>query len=290
MEQELKALRETLNKTIQKIGVDKERAFWEKQIEIEERAERKMVFMLRKLFNSQEEEVKKRLRKKSQEILTKLAFDTNTNRVLKYRYEMKLSIPTLLLDIKKENKKFVITLTPIIKDTIMEVGEYVNDTIGVDEDFVSTNRVRNYLAKYPIKFSKSVNKTTNRKIRKELEEGIKNGESIYNLSKRIERVFDEARGSRALAIARTETSRAANFATVESYKQSGVVTGKRWLTAFDERTCVACASLNGKIVDLDENFFNKGDEYKDFKIDYDDVGYPPLHVSCRCTVTPVVIE
>ena len=97
------------------------------------------------------------------------------------------------------------------------------DEIDSDEEFKGSDSVKAYLRKYPIKFSNSVNKATNAKLRATLTEGIEAGESIDKLAKRVHSVFEEASQTRCVAIARTETSRAVNFATVEGYKQSGAV-------------------------------------------------------------------
>jgi hypothetical protein len=95
-------------------------------------------------------------------------------------------------------------------------------------------------------------------------------------------------------IARTEALRASNSATVEAYRQSGVVSGKEWLAERDDRTCDFCLDMDGKVVDLDENYFNQGDELtvegQTMTVDYADVGEPPLHADCRCTEIPVLIS
>ena len=105
-------------------------------------------------------------------------------------------------------------------------------------------------------------------------------------------VFKNASAKRALTIARTETSRAVNFATQQAYLQNGIEK-KQWLTNFDERTCEYCFPLNGTIIKTGSNYFVKGDEYEGnkggiLKIDYDRVSHPPLHSKCRCTLIPIV--
>jgi len=262
--------------------------FWYKQIEIQEKHENIFITKLRDLFDSQEKEVISKLKKKSIEILAELRQKQLPDIYKDYWHKMKSSIPALLLDVRKENKKFVVKLTPTLGNTINDIGEYTLDEMNIEQEFENNKRVEEYLDKYPIKFSDSVNKRTNRMIRKTLKEGMAEGESIYKLTKRVEEVFKIAKTSRAQMIARTETSRAANFATVEAYKQSGVVKAKKWLTAFDERTCGACKAMDGKIVSLNKNFFNKGDSYMGIEFDYDAVSHPPLHCSCRCTVIPVI--
>lgn len=72
---------------------------------------------------------------------------------------------------------------------------------------------------------------------------------------------------RALLIARTETLRAYRAASVEQYRQSGVVSGFKRLAARDE-ACLACLVLDGEIYELESEF--------------DD------HPNGRCTVVPII--
>ncbi len=48
--------------------------------------------------------------------------------------------------------------------------------------------------------------------------------------------------------------------------------------------------MNGKKKKLGDNFFKKGDVFQDIPLDYEDIGFPPLHVNCRCALIPVVSE
>lgn len=282
------------NKKIKKVGlIDNEKYFWSKQIEIEEKQEKKMILQLRKLFKDQEKAVKKRLEEITKGVEARTIRDEY--RFKKYWYEMKINIPALLLSIKKETRKFYLVLKPILKDTTTEVGSYVLEEMGIDIEFSDNEVIRKYLDKNTIKFSKEVNVKTNKQIRATLTEGIMAKEGIYELTKRIEAVFSGAKGYRANMIARTETARVANFATTEAYRQSGVVKGKEWLTAFDERTCEWCVPMNGKIVSLERDFFKEGDTFignegEILELDYENVGFPPLHPNCRCTLIPVLEE
>jgi HK97 family phage portal protein len=260
--------------TTKKNIIGDKKIFWEKQIAIEERYENDIVDELKLLFKEQESDIIQRIDSYYKDIDIKS--------------EIKIDVSRFLLDVKIEAKKFVKKIKPILKNNLTDVGQYVLDEMktGVEFDFNKT--AESYLNKNVIKFSLYVNRNTNLKIRDVISEGLEKGEGIDKISNKIKNIFDDATSSRSVIIARTETSRVANYATVEAYKQSGVVNEKEWLTAFDEDTCDSCSSMNGKKVGLDENFFEKGDSYKDTEIDYDDVGQPPLHVNCRCTIIPVV--
>ncbi len=99
--------------------------------------------------------------------------------------------------------------------------------------------------------------------------------------------------ARARTVARTETSRAMNRGTVEAWKQSAVVRGKRWLA--NPQACPFCQSISdrGEVKSIDQDFLQVGDSVtssdgKQFVVDYDAVQGPPLHPNCRCTLIPVL--
>jgi len=79
---------------------------------------------------------------------------------------------------------------------------------------------------------------------------------------------------RAEMLARTEIIRAHHVATIQEYRNWGVIGLKvtvEWITAGDDRVCPKCASLEGRIFTLDE-------------------AEPliPLHPNCRCCFIPWV--
>jgi SPP1 gp7 family putative phage head morphogenesis protein len=81
---------------------------------------------------------------------------------------------------------------------------------------------------------------------------------------------------RATMIAVTEVTRAFQNGSMAAWRASGVVEGREWQTAVDERVCPLCGPLHGKVAKLNEPFgFGISD--------------PPRHVMCRCYTLPVVI-
>jgi HK97 family phage portal protein len=108
-------------------------------------------------------------------------------------------------------------------------------------------------------------------LRQALIDGYALGESIPQLTKRVESVFEFCTKVRAERIARTETMMAAAQGTIDGYKDSGVVSKTEFYTAMDERTCDDCNSMHKEIFPLD-----------------DSEGVLPLHPNCRCVWLPVV--
>lgn len=165
--------------------------------------------------------------------------------------------------------------------------------IGLDGFNLADPAITEFVTNRTRLLGDSVNKETDKQLRAELAEGINAGESVPELMARIERVYGAAAGYRAERIARTETIRAESYASQAAWQQSGLVEKKEWYTAKDERVCEYCGPMNGRVVTLDALYFEDGDTYTGasggtLKVSYGDVDGPPLHVSCRCTLLPVL--
>jgi SPP1 gp7 family putative phage head morphogenesis protein len=193
-------------------------------------------------------------------------------------------------------EKAVITgidiLTPLMKEILINQGKEAIETVSGDVAYSLLEEARKYLNKEPVKLSKTITETAYTRVRSSLAEGIKNGESIDELRKRVLADYEALETNQAEMIARTEVSRATNFATVDAYKQSGVVEGKEWIVTPDDRMCEFCQAMEGKKIGLSETYFKDGDTVNgtdggSFKIDYSDVVAPPLHVNCRCALVAV---
>jgi len=80
---------------------------------------------------------------------------------------------------------------------------------------------------------------------------------------------------RAQMLARTEMIRAHHLATIQEYRNWGVVgvnVQAEWRTAGDDRVCPVCAPLHGRIFTLDEI-----------------EPIIPMHLNCRCLALPALI-
>jgi HK97 family phage portal protein len=141
------------------------------------------------------------------------------------------------------------------------------------------------------KMSKSYNDTTLNLIKNSLNEGIKNGESIAQMTSRIADIYAFSDTARALQVAHTETFYTANVASKIAYEQSGVVKTIRWYTSQDHRVCEFCGPLHGEIIDVQADFFKKGQTVYGanggtLNLDYRSIGEPPLHPNCNCFIRP----
>jgi len=197
--------------------------------------------------------------------------------------------PKGMFENKLSEKARTIDLLILSKQGALEM-----ERIGVtDIAFNMENpEVQKWLKEYIPKFSKKLEDVSVERLRRELLAGLKAGEGIPELTKRVNTTYAHWNKVRSEMIARTETLRASNRAALEAYKQSGVVKKKQWVTQFDKRTCPWCEQMDGKIVGIETSFFDQGDEFtvspggKDqtLKLDYEEVASPPLHTLCRCAI------
>ena len=133
-----------------------------------------------------------------------------------------------------------------------------------------------------------VDAVTFARITDTLAEGEAAGETMPQLSARVKQVFATSK-ARAMAIARTEVTSAANSASLEAARMNGAKT-KTWVAAHDARTRAAHRLTDRQTVDIDDHYlvpfpFVKGVPSGVFPMEYpgDPQAPPGLVVNCRCT-------
>ena len=118
---------------------------------------------------------------------------------------------------------------------------------------------------------------TREMIRAQVVEAMQNGDSVQELAGRLKESHAFS-NTRARTIARTETAMADNMGNLIGWEKTGLVAGKRWITAEDDKVSAIC-NTNGDmgVIGLHEHFAHGGTT-------------PPAHPNCRCTVVPVLAE
>lgn len=109
-------------------------------------------------------------------------------------------------------------------------------------------------------------------------EGLANGDPPKKIGARLAELFGDRTWADMTAL--TETNRAMSRASVDQYRDAGMLY-KGWMTAFDQRVCDICDNnahwpdRRPRIVPIDENF-PSGDPH------------PPGHPRCRCAPIPIL--
>jgi SPP1 gp7 family putative phage head morphogenesis protein len=247
--------------------------------------ERSFLKVSRQLFNAQKSEALKNLPKVAKAFTDATTKDARTKALAD------------LFDMKGNIKRFAAAFQPVYQDTMKDAGKNAMRLVSTDNFDYEDPAVRQYFTTRAQLVSVGINEETDKQLKATINQGLNAGEGIDELTTRVEGIYGSAAGYRAERIARTETISASTAAADSAWQQSGVVSGKEWYTARDERVCPFCEDMDGTIIDLGENFFDQGDtqtvttaDGKELENnqDYADVPGPPDHSNCRCTLLPVV--
>jgi len=174
-----------------------------------------------------------------------------------------------------ESEKFAKALLPFIVALVTEGAETGLTAIGVTFDAAAFNvAAERYAATYTYELVKQINDASRDYLQGAITDWVRSGEHLNTL---IGQITDSGMfgAVRSQMIATTEATRMFAEGNLAGWRESGVVSGKRWNTAADELVCPICAPLEGQVVGLDDPF---GDEFSD----------PPAHVNCRCGIQPVL--
>ena len=194
-------------------------------------------------------------------------------------------------------KKLATGASNIIIEVMEKEGPRVVSLYDFDMIFdVDSPEVQKWLKSYVPMFSEKLEEVNVKKLRRVLTEGIEAGEGVPELTRRVYETYDDWGFKRAETIAQNQVIRASNKAALNVYRQSGVVKKKIWITHFDKRTCPHCEMMDGKVIGLEENFWDLGDEStikvdgKDntLKFNYEEIDAPPAHTQCRCAMGAMV--
>jgi len=197
---------------------------------------------------------------------------------------------------KDYQQLFLPTFEKIMQEAALLAIEGLPYEIGVDWMLVNTAAAK-WAQQYTYGLITGINETTAARLQAAINSWIEVGEDFPALVARVQEIF--ANPVRAGMIAATEITRVYAEANTLAWRESGVVTARRWVTANDERVCPICGPLGGLTVttegaqpaapgtqtrravvaDLDKPFIHPvtGEEYT-----------PPAHVNCRCWITPVL--
>ena len=259
-------------KTREKIINDK---IWEYFKRSTEGWERKFKPILREEFTLQEREVIRNLRDYGLK-----AYSASVLSAKKENQNQRIDM--IIFNDKEAGKRLRKKSKPVISGSLSEQAKREIERMGLGIEFdINNPAVVEWIDKKIFEFSFEVNKTTREVLRKQLKDAIAEGESIADVEKRIENVFNMARGYRTERIARTEIISSTNNGSFQAYKQSEVVEKKTWISTRDGDVRPS-HQIDGEEVGLDDTFSNGLIYPGDPSGDVSEV------VNCRCTFKGVV--
>lgn len=201
----------------------------------------------------------------------------------------KAGVPADWIDLQNWNHVFTQEMLPTITLYYDEAARQTVKRIGGSPELwaVVQPNIREAVEKQVFSFADSTNRTTSLELgdaietlKKEMADGLIEGNYKNALSDRVKKVFDRAGVERSYLIGHTEASRSQHEAMEITAIKSGVCKNKRWILSDD--ACPKCLPYAGKIVPLGESF-GQGEPGP-----YSDIKYPPAHPGCRCDCTEVI--
>jgi len=135
-----------------------------------------------------------------------------------------------------------------------------------------------------LNMSEDITVTTKDRIRTILINAIDKPLTLSELAKEIQ--SPEINTRRARTIARTETIRAANSASLANVNDKGYIIQKKWLAVIDRRTRDDHRELDEKVVDKEGawSFTDKNGVTQRLRFPGDPDAPPEQTINCRCTM------
>lgn len=154
--------------------------------------------------------------------------------------------------------------------------------LAMFEPTIGTNAIiRDYVRIYGAAKIAQISRTTANQIKSVINQGVDEGLSERDISRRIRERAPSISASRAQTIARTETHAASNYAVMEAFRSTEIEARREWVSATDERTREDHLEANGQIVGLNEPFNIGGEE---LMYPGDPSGSGEQVINCRCAV------
>ena len=146
---------------------------------------------------------------------------------------------------------------------------------------------------------RGVGETTAEELRQTLREGIREGEALDGLIRRVRDVYDREAGAgsisayRAEMIARTESAAAQVYGRVDGFAASGVTKKKPLLAPNPCQYCLTWGRQFSEGIPIDQPFYSLGDSIPGtdggvLNIDFAPVYGGDIHPNDRCDILPVL--
>jgi SPP1 gp7 family putative phage head morphogenesis protein len=192
-------------------------------------------------------------------------------------------VSALVFDVAEATAALEDIVAPALAQLYAESGAAELETVGVDVNFDLDNPRARELLRARQQELQTVARGAEQRVRESLDEGLAQGETVEELTARVEAWTEAGREAYAVTTARTETGIVMNEAAREADRQAGA-SGFEWLAIVDDRTRDSHAEMDGVTRGMDEPFEVDGHECDG----PGDPALPPEEIcNCRCTTAAV---
>lgn len=189
----------------------------------------------------------------------------------------------------EEASKSLEWLLPLLFLAISEGADVTLALMDVKEDFVFSTAAQKAAEDAARRVIKDYTAQTVEKLKQVIAEGVNAGENLQQLTKRVQKVYDDAIGWRTDRLADSESHKNINKGVQLGMKQAGVK--KKIWKALGDAPCQYCRAMDGTIINVESSYVPKGgtmvgEDGGEVVQDYDDVENAHAHANCHCWLFP----
>jgi len=191
-----------------------------------------------------------------------------------------------ILDAATERKEVLEIFRPLFRSMLLDVIKGTSGQLPVDIDF-EPERIAVLVNDQIGKMIQNVENGTRSMVRESIRTGLAEGESIGQMQRTLvqSKIFSP---TRALTIARTESTRAVSAGSIEAMKEAvarGVRMQKEWVSARDGNVRDSHIELDGERVAVGEDFTSPSGATGNGP---GEMGDGAEDINCRCVAVPFV--
>lgn len=180
-------------------------------------------------------------------------------------------------------------LIPLMLLALSQGAQTALALLDIDEDANISTAAKNAAETAARRAVREFTQQTVDKLKSEIAAGVNAGESLADLTKRVNKVYKDAGGWRTDRLSDSESHKGVNKGIQLGFEQGGVK-HKIWKT-LGSNPCAFCRAMNGTIIEVRQPFVPKGgtlvgDDGSEMVQDYDAVENAHAHANCNCWLFP----
>lgn len=189
----------------------------------------------------------------------------------------------------EEADKSMEWLLPLLLLAISDGADTALALMNVDDDFVFSTGAQNAAEAAARRVMQDFTSQTAEKLKQVIAEGVNAGENLEQLTKRVQKVYDDAIGWRTDRLADSESHKNINKGVQLGFQQAGVK--KKVWRALGSNPCQYCRAMDGTIINVESSYVPKGgtmvgEDGGEVVQDYDAVENAHAHANCHCWLFP----
>ena len=180
-------------------------------------------------------------------------------------------------------------LLPLMLLAISQGADTALALLDISDDFVFSTGAQNAAEAAARRVVQDFTAQTVDKLKTVIAEGVNAGEDLAALTKRVQKVYDDALGWRTTRLSDSESHKNINKGVQLGFQQGGVKR-KVW-RALGSNPCQYCRAMDGTIITVQSSYVPKGgtmvgEDGGEVVQDYDAVENAHAHANCHCWIFP----